>query len=568
MCCNIISVFNHIIDILSRQYPANCVIIESIETTKETTMGVYINPGNAGFEAIKNGEYIDKTGLIALINQNMGKAKNLICISRPRRFGKSYAAQMLCAYYDCSCDSSKLFDNLDISKDKSYISNLNNFNVVSLDITGFLSELKASGTSVDDVSNRITTSLYNEIKSLFPEVSECQTLSECFIKVAELTNRKFVFVIDEWDAVIREARYNTLAQDSYLNLLRGWFKNNNFTPKVVAAAYMTGILPIKKDGSQSAISDFEEYTMLKPRSYGYYVGFTEPEVKSLCSTHGLDFDIMKNWYDGYFVKDTGSIYNPNSVMKAISYNDFDSYWVETSASESLMEYICKDYNGLTKTIAELIGGIRVPVNTTGFANDFTTFKGKDDVLTLLVHLGYLAYDSEEETVYIPNEEIKREFSKTIREVKHEETLSRISDCDKLFKDTIHGNEEAVAAQIEKIHAEETSPLNYNNEESLRSVIKLAYYTYKDNYIKFEELPSGNGYADIVYIPKKNSDYPILIIELKWNKSAEGAIAQIKSKKYPDSLKDLGSDILLVGINYNKDSNDKDYKKHTCKIERT
>ena len=531
-------------------------------------MGVYINPGNAGFEAIKNGEYIDKTGLIALINQNMGKAKNLICISRPRRFGKSYAAQMLCAYYDCSCDSSKLFDNLDISKDKSYISNLNNFNVVSLDITGFLSELKASGTSVDDVSNRITTSLYNEIKSLFPEVSECQTLSECFIKVAELTNRKFVFVIDEWDAVIREARYNTLAQDSYLNLLRGWFKNNNFTPKVVAAAYMTGILPIKKDGSQSAISDFEEYTMLKPRSYGYYVGFTEPEVKSLCSTHGLDFDIMKNWYDGYFVKDTGSIYNPNSVMKAISYNDFDSYWVETSASESLMEYICKDYNGLTKTIAELIGGIRVPVNTTGFANDFTTFKGKDDVLTLLVHLGYLAYDSEEETVYIPNEEIKREFSKTIREVKHEETLSRISDCDKLFKDTIHGNEEAVAAQIEKIHAEETSPLNYNNEESLRSVIKLAYYTYKDNYIKFEELPSGNGYADIVYIPKKNSDYPILIIELKWNKSAEGAIAQIKSKKYPDSLKDLGSDILLVGINYNKDSNDKDYKKHTCKIERT
>ncbi len=532
-------------------------------------MGVYINPGNAGFEAIKNGEYIDKTGLISLINRNMGKAKNLICISRPRRFGKSYAAQMLCAYYDYSCDSSRLFENLEIARDSKYSENLNKYNVISLDITSFLSEIKATGSSVDNISNMITASLFKEIKTEFPIVSECQTLSECLIKVCELTGRKFVFVIDEWDAVIREAIYNENAQEGYLNLLRGWFKNNNFTPKVVAAAYMTGILPIKKDGSQSAISDFEEFTMLKPRAYGKYVGFTEAEVKKLCSEHNLDFSIMKNWYDGYFLKDVGSVYNPNSVMKAIAYKDYDSYWVETSASESLMDYISKDYNGLSKTIAELIGGIKTPVNTTRFANDFKTFKGKDDVLTLLVHLGYLAYDSEKELAYIPNEEIRREFSRTIREVTHEETLARISECDKLFEDTIHGNEEAVAAQIEKIHTEETSPLTYNSEESLRSVIKLAYYTYKENYIKFEELPTGNGYADIVYFPKKDSGYPILVIELKWNKSAEGAISQIKSRKYPEGLKEYGSQILLVGINYDKDasSNSASYKHHSCKIER-
>ncbi len=532
-------------------------------------MGIYINPGNAGFEAIINGEYIDKTGMIALINRNMGKAKNLICFSRPRRFGKSYAAQMLSAYYDCSCNSSRLFDGFEIANDSSYSTNLNKYNVVNLDITGFLSDIKSSGASINDISNSITSSLYKEIRTEFPEVAEYQSLSECFIKAAEITKRKFVFVIDEWDAVIREAKDNPKAQESYLNLLRGWFKNNNFTPKVVAAAYMTGILPIKKDGSQSAISDFEEFTMLKPRSYGKYVGFTEAEVNKLCSLHGLDFETMKNWYDGYSLKEFGSIYNPNSVMKAISYSEFDSYWAESSASESLMDYISKDYNGLTKTIAELIGGIKVPVNTTGFANDFTTFKGKDDVLTLLVHLGYLAYDSENESVYIPNEEIKREFSKSIREVRHVETLTRISECDKLFEDTIHGNENAVAEQIEKIHTEETSPLNYNSEESLRSVIKLAYYTYKDNYIKFEELPSGKGYADIVYFPKKGSDYPILVVELKWNKSADGAISQIKNRNYPAGLKEYGSDILLVGINYDKDAStgSQNYKHHTCKIER-
>lgn len=531
-------------------------------------MGIYLNPGNAGFEAIKKGEYIDKSGLISLINQNMGKAKNLICISRPRRFGKSYAAQMLCAYYDCSCDSTELFNDLEIAKSDSYLPNLNNYNVVSLDITGFISEIRSNGLSLNDVSKNISDTLFKEIRTVFPETSDCQTLSECFITAADISMRKFVFVIDEWDAVIREAKDNEIAQQSYLNLLRGWFKNNNFTPKVVAAAYMTGILPIKKDGTQSAISDFEEFTMLKPRAYGKYVGLTENEVHTLCSAHNLDFHVMKEWYDGYNVKDFGSIYNPNSVMKAIAYNDFDSYWVESSASESLMDYICKDFNGLTKTIAELIGGINISVNTTGFANDFTTFKGKDDVLTLLVHLGYLAYDSEKECVYIPNEEIKREFSKTIREVQHTETLNRISECDKLFEDTIHFNEDAVAAQIEKIHLEETAPINYNNEESLRSVIKLAYYTYKDNYIKFEELPSGNGYADIIYFPKKDSNYPLLVIELKWNKSAEGAIDQIKNRKYPESLKNYGGEIILVGINYSKDSaNNSDYKHHTCKIER-
>ena len=216
-------------------------------------------------------------------------------------------------------------------------------------------------------------------------------------------------------------------------------------------------------------------------------------------------------------------------MKAIRNEDFDSYWTETSAAESLMDYISQDYNGLSKTIAKLIGGVDVKINTTGFANDLKTFRGKDDVLTLLVHFGYLAYDSEMKTVQIPNEEIKLEFQRSIREVKHEATLKRLAQSDQLFLDTIQKKEDAVAAQIEKVHAEETAPLHYNREDSLRSVIELAYYTYRDHYLQWEELPAGDGYADVVYLPRHDSDWPALVIELKWNKSAEGAIDQILQK---------------------------------------
>lgn len=206
------------------------------------------------------------------------------------------------------------------------------------------------------------------------------------------------------------------------------------------------------------------------------------------------------------------------------------------------------------------------MDTNGFSNDLITFRNRDDVLTLLVHLGYLAYDEEIQMVRIPNEEIRLEFFRAVQEVKHDETIRRVRESSQLIHDTIHEDSKAVAAQIEKIHAEETAILFYNNEQALRSVIKLAYFSYKDYYLKFEELPSGDGYANIVYLPKRNSLVPALLIELKWNQSAEGAIDQMKKKRYPDAFLGYGGDILLVGIAYDKDRNDKN-RKHTCKIEK-
>lgn len=523
-------------------------------------MGTYLNPGSRGFSVIRNDTYVDKSGLIGLINRTIDTPRRLTCISRPRRFGKSFAAQMLCSYYDKTCDSSGLFKDLIISEDETYERYLNHFDVIYLDMTGIIGAAE-KGKIVPFIIRNVT----QELLEAYPDMKVQEAFFGTLANAVEITGTPFIVIIDEWDAPIRETNSEE-EQRQYLEFLRSILKNSGVTAKIIAAAYMTGILPIKKDGSQSAISDFQEYSMVAPLEFAEYVGFTEKEVRALCKEYQSDFGKMKQWYDGYVLDQVGSVYNPNSVMKAIRIHRFSSYWTQTSAADSLMKYISLDYEGLSKTIAELSGGIEISVDTQGFSNDLITFHGKDDVLTLLIHLGYLAYDEETQKVHIPNEEIRLEFAKTIRQVKHDDTIQRVRESDQLIYDTVQMKETAVASQIEKIHTEETTPLFYNNEQALRSVIKLAYFSYKDYYIKFEELPSGNGYVDIVYFPKKDTALPALVIELKWNKNASGAIDQIKNKKYPTSLEGYGGEILLVGINYNKDA-PAGQRKHTCIIEK-
>ncbi len=520
-------------------------------------MGVYLNPGNSGFQEIRNGMFVDKSGLIELVNEKIDTPDKLICISRPRRFGKSFAAQMLCAYYDKSCDSSSLFDNLEIAGASTFRKYLNQFDVIYLDMTNIL-----GNTTPKDFLDFIRRNLIEELLQAYPEVKAGNTLDQTLINAVNYTGNKFVMIIDEWDAPIREAAE---IETEYIRFLRMLFKSSGTTSKIFSAVYMTGILPIKKDGSQSAVSNFKEYTMLRPGRFGRYTGFTEEEVRGLCDKYHADVAKMKEWYDGYSFPGIASVYNPNSVISAIENEEFDSYWSETSSAKELMDLISLDYKGMAKRVAELIGGIDVQVDPMGFANDMTNFHGRDDVLTLLIHLGYLAYDSESKSVRIPNEEIRREFSRAIRKADHTETLRRVRESDQLILDTIHKNEAAVAAQIEKVHTEETSPLFYNNEQALRSTIKLAYYTYREHYLQFEELPSGEGYADIVYLPKRDTEFPALLIELKWNKGADSAIEQIHRKKYPKALEGFGGKLLLVGVSYDKDA-PAGSRKHSCLIE--
>jgi len=521
-------------------------------------MGTYLNPGNQGFSVIRNDLYIDKSGLISLINNTIDTPRRLTCISRPRRFGKSFAAQMLCAYYDKTCNSSSLFDDLAIASGSKecYQKYKNKFDVIYLDITNIMGE---AGT--EEITAFIRRKVTEELLEAYPGLKTDESFSTTLIHAAELTGNKFIAIIDEWDAPIRET---PAMQKHYLAFLRTLFKGSGTTAKIFAAAYMTGILPVKKDGSQSAISDFQEFSMICPMEFAPYTGFTETEVQMLCTQYGRDFEKMKQWYDGYTLEHAGSVYNPNSVMKAIRSNKFHSYWTETSAAKSLMDYISLDFDGLSSILAKLLGGIDVFVDTNGFANDLATFQNQDDVLTLLIHLGYLAYDEKTGSVHIPNEEIRLSFARAVREVKRDDTIQRIRESEQLIYDTVHKNADAVACQIQKIHAEETAILYYNDEQALRSVIKLAYFSYRDHYLKFEELPSGDGYADIVYFPKKASPLPALVIELKWNRSAKGAISQIREKRYPSALTGYGGSILLVGISYEKDSQKN--RKHTCVIE--
>lgn len=532
-------------------------------------MGTYLNPGNNGFVRIVKNDYVDKTGLIAILNRTINTTKNLICISRPRRFGKSYAAQMLCAYYDNTCDSHELFDKYVISSDRSYEQNINQYNVISLDVTSFISEARQEGVSLHEIPTKISAAIRADVDQQYAGLASGSSLNETLVDLVRKTGKKIVFVIDEWDSMIRETSGDAEAQDRYLYLLRGWFKNNNFTPIVVAAAYMTGILPIKKDGSQSAISDFEEYSVLEPGEFAGFVGFTESEVKKICEEKNQDFDQMKLWYDGYTVGNQHSIYNPYSVMHAAGSGRFKSYWKKTSAAETLMTYIDMDQDDLQDTIARLIAGESVIVDTDSFRNDVETFTCKDDVLTLLAHLGYLTYEEEPDSydddttvglVRIPNEEVRSEFDKILRKSKHASLVELVRKTDQLLKDTLEGNSDVVAKAIADVHDSEYAPTYYSNEQSLRYVVKMAYISCVDQYAKVEELPSGHGIADIVFLPKRRSTLPAMIVELKWNKDAEGAITQILDRNYPKVLTNYGGKILLVGVNY-----DENTKTHDCVI---
>ena len=523
-------------------------------------MGNYLNIGNAGFVSARKGTYVDKTGMISFINRTLGTADKLTCVSRPRRFGKSFAAKMLCAYYDKSCDSRELFDGLEISGDASFEKYLNKYNVIYLDITEFTSDAFVKREMPNVVIN-LERKVIDELGAAYPDVARQDSLPNMLYDISEATGHKFIFIIDEWDALFRENRTDEFLQESYIRLLRGLFKNSGKTDRMIEAAYMTGILPIKKYGTQSAMTDFREYTMLAPRRLAEYVGFTEPEVRELCERFGMEFEEVRKWYDGYSFHRAKSIYNPNSVMEAVKNGELANYWTQSETYESLKIYIELDEDGLKEALVQMLGGARVKIDTISFQNDMTTIRCRDDVLTLLVHLGYLAYDSDEKTVRIPNEEIREEFVRAVAAGRHTEIAKLIRSSDQLLEATLNRDEEAVAAAIEEAHKAGTAPTFYNNEQALRSVIRAAYISCVDEYLKIDELPSGHGYADVVFFPKKNSSKPLLLVELKWNKTGEGAIRQIKNNDYPQALKGYGGDMLLVGINYDAKS-----KKHSCRIE--
>lgn len=525
-------------------------------------MGIYLNPGTIEFQESINSEiYVDKTMLIERTNAALRTKQKYMCISRPRRFGKSMAADMLAAYYGKDYDSAALFDGLEISHCETFSTHLNKYNVFKINMQEFLSMTQ----NVDKMLKVLQKRLIKELKYNYPEYVDCDNLVFAMQDIFSYTGQSFIVLIDEWDCLFREYKQDEEAQRKYLDFLRVWLKDKGY----IALAYMTGILPIKKYGTHSALNMFMEYSMTDPGNMAEYFGFTEKEVENLCIEYGMNIEETKAWYNGYGLYSHNkqedilySIYNPKSVVEAMLRHRFGNYWNQTETYEALKIYIQMNMDGLKDAIIEMLADNSVRINIGTFHNDMTTFATRDDILTLLVHLGYLTYDVEKESVRIPNKEVAQEYINAISTMDWKEVISSINNSRKLLEALWNLDSDKVAAGVDKAH-EEISILQYNDENSLSCTISLAFYFAREYYTMIRELPTGKGFADICLIPRKiHMDKPAVIIELKWDKSVSGAIAQIKEKKYIDALSEYQGNLLLAGINY-----DKKIKKHSCLVEK-
>ena len=490
-------------------------------------MGGYLNPGNEKFgEALNSQIYVDKTGLIEYTNRVMYSNQKYVCVSRPRRFGKSMAANMLAAYYSRGCDSRELFQGLKISKADACEKKLNQYNTIFLNMQEFLSQT----SSMDEMLRLVKKSVLWDLFFEYPDINyfDKENFSRAMQDVYQQTKCPFVIIIDEWDCIFREYRENHEAQEQYLDFLRDFLKDKAY----IHLAYMTGILPIKKYGTHSALNMFDEFSMTNPGPLAEFVGFTEEEVAALCKQYGRNLSELKEWYDGYHFEKAKSIYSPRSVVTAVLTGICDSYWNRTETFEALRFYIDMNFEGL-----------------------------KDDVLTLLIHLGYLGYDFSYKEVFIPNSEVRGEYINAVAASQWGEVSKALKNSSDTLQAIWQKYPEKVAEGIEQAHFE-TAHIQYNDENALSYTISLALYAARNFYTVYRELPTGKGLADMVFLPRRQfPDKPALVVELKWNHSAEGALAQIKEKQYCKSLEDYRGNILLVGVNY-----DKVTREHTCVIE--
>ncbi len=532
-------------------------------------MGIYVNPGNESFRNDTGGKiYIDKTGLLEILNESIAGPQHFFAVSRARRFGKSMAAGMIDAYYSRGCDSRELFAPYEIAKTESFEKHLNRYNVLHFDVNSFFCSSKCSKELIPLMDETLLTAMQEE----FPYLAgrKCVNTAAAMKLVYEHDGIPFVVVIDEWECIIRNAKDDEKLISDYLKYLRGFFKTEE-SKQFLALGYITGILPIKKVKDESALNNFDEYTMIHPDGLATYFGFTEEEVEKLCAERKIDIDIVRRWYDGYLmypepksygeIPDAVHIYNPNSLVLSIQKNTPGSYWKNTSAFEGVNDYIERNEAGLKDDVIAMIAGERRKVNVNTFRNDLTHYKTKDDVLTALIHMGYLGYDTATEEAFVPNEEVREVFESAIRVGDWTDVQDALEHSDELLKATWGGNSKVVAETIAKSQQDYASIINFHDENALACAVMMSYFTARKYYYVKRELPAGRGFADIAFLPRKEGEHPAMIVELKWNRSAKAAIKQIRDKEYAGALADYKGELLLVGINYSKKTG-----KYSCRID--
>ena len=527
-------------------------------------MGTYVNPGNKSFTTDTGGEiYVDKTGLIEILNKSISGPNHFFAVSRPRRFGKSMAAGMIDAYYSRGCDSETLFSKYEISKSPDFRTHLNKYNVLHFDTATFLNAAKTP----EDVIPMMDRRILEEMKEEFPYLIDRnpEDVPDAINLVYKHDNTQFIVIIDEYDCIIRDAKDDEKLITDYLKYLRGFFKTEE-SKKFLALGYITGILPIKKVDGESALNNFTEYTMIYPGELLRYFGFTYEEIEEACKKREQDPELLKKWYDGYLMNgiDTKQVhvYNPDSVVQSLLWRSQRSFWKNTGAFAGLNNYIALNMAGLKDDIIAMLAGERRPVDVSMFQNDLTHYKTKDDVLTALIHMGYLGYDPESGEAFVPNEEVREVFESAVKVGDWTEVQDALRSSDALLKATWAGDEKKVAEVISKSQQDYASIINFNDENALACAVMMSYYTARKYYYVKRELPAGRGFADIAFIPRNEGEHPAMIVELKWNRSARAAIRQIRDKEYAGALSDYSGEILLVGINYTKKTG-----RYSCRIEK-
>lgn len=530
-------------------------------------MGRFLNIGNRKFAELVGSKYfVDKTVLINKLLEKDGTEK-FICNSRARRFGKSVTADMLVAYFSKGADSKTLFETLECEKNELFVENLNHYDTIFVDIQA---QFVLAKTKKQEPNSYIEAMLVQELGAEYPEmVSEGDTTADALSNIYNETGNRFVVIFDEWDYPVRELDESSQERADYIEFLRGLFKNSD-AKEYIRLAYLTGIMPIVRTKGQSAVNNFVEYTMTNPMDLAQDIGFTEAEVQGLCEKFCVDFKQMKEWYNGYDLNGT-AMYNPLSVVRALSGKRFQQYWTTTGTYGDIDVLVSKNFDGLREDIIKMLSGNRVPVNVSNGKNDLQSFKNKSEVITALIHLGYFAYDADMREAYVPNKEIQEVFYQYMEDNKNDNLSRFMRVSEQILNAVISCDAEQTAKLVQNVHNDFVSSIEYNDENSLSCTIMialLAAFTYYHKPIREfprgfpSEAPLGKGFADIVYLPlDHHPNRPVIVVELKWDKSAEAAISRIKKKQYPESLREYAGDILLVGIDY-----DKKTKEHVCVIE--
>jgi hypothetical protein len=558
---------------------------DDVEFGEVKVMGSILNPTmENSFETLVNFKdkdiFVDKTDFIEKMSAKINADKRFFAVTRPRRFGKTVTAHMLLAYYSKGYIGTKIFDGLHIADKDNYAEHLNKYDVIYIDmntIDGLFDGYSGQKQKVEGVNDLVDYFEYSVIKDLKSsnEFSKClekhqignMGLLETLLAITQDLNTRFIFIMDEWDLVYREYRDDEVLQKKFIKLLKNLFKSDG-GKACFALAYLTGILPIKKYNSQSALNGFDEYNMLSPGDYAPYFGFTEDEVANIVKSPNckVSHHDLKSWYEGYKIKGV-DIYNPNSVCKAVTRNECISYWSGTSSNEEFVRLINMDFDGIKEDIINLIEGDEVTFSCANFQNDMVNIKDKNDVFSLLVCLGYLGCaetkNQYRKVAYVPNAEIKAVLMDIVREQNWYERMETIRRSENLLKAIKELDGTTVATIIQDIHnSPAVALLDYNDEESLTYCVMTGLlWSTLDDYSYHREDQAGKGRVDLVYEPITRRQ-PLILIEFKYDDSAEEAIKQIKEKEYFKRYAGQYRNIILVGINFSTKTKD-----HQCLIEK-